>query len=145
MILIYPTESESSLHNGGKLPDLRVARKHRCLAKAASHRRDDADGAADRLLAFDISSRLALVDAVGRELVCYHGLTANQWALDSAVECFFTRSPSTHRLLTLKRLDRVSNGRYRYIRRYLVRFWYAWSAGRWQDNGGVRSPTKTIP
>src|ERR1700688_1870885 len=24
---------------------------------------------------------------VGRELVCYHGFTANQWALNSAVEC----------------------------------------------------------
>src|ERR1700722_6599799 len=25
--------------------------------------------------------------SVGRELVCYHGFTANQWALNSAVEC----------------------------------------------------------
>jgi hypothetical protein len=34
------------------------------------------------------------------------------------------RSPSTQRLLSLKRLDRAGNRRNRYICRYLVRFWY---------------------
>jgi|HubBroStandDraft_6_1064221.scaffolds.fasta_scaffold64368_3 hypothetical protein len=43
------------------------------------------------------------------------------------LSAFFTRSPSTHRPLTIKRLDKVSKRKYRYICRYLVRFWY----GRW--------------
>jgi hypothetical protein len=35
-------------------------------------------------------------------------LTASKWALNSTVERIFTRSPSTRRLLTTKRLDKVS-------------------------------------
>jgi len=49
---------------------------------------------------------------------------------------FQPRSPQPHRLLTMKRLVRVSKRKYRHVWRYLVRFWY----GQWareQDNGGV--------
>jgi hypothetical protein len=34
---VWVLKSESSLHNGGKLPDPRVAGKSYCLAKAVSH------------------------------------------------------------------------------------------------------------
>jgi len=56
----------------------------------------------------------------------------------------WTRCRSTHRPLTLKGLDCVSNGRYRYICRYLVRFWYGQSAGLWQD-ARIRTRTPVPP
>ena len=62
-----------------------------------------------------------------------------------AVECHLTRSQSTHRPLVPKRLDRASNGKYRYIRRCLVRFWYGWAAGKTMAGCGSSTPSCCSP
>src|SRR5215469_5067935 len=43
-----------------------------------------------------------------------------------------------------KRLDRVINGKYRYIRRYLVRFWYGWAAGKTMAGCGSSTPSVAV-
>ena len=82
-----------------------------------------------------------------RKLVYNDELTASKWALNSAVECNLHTLTIDSRPLTIKRLDKVIKRTYVEIPIYFAGIWYAFGTVgvRGQDNGGVRSPTKTIP